>query len=72
MGPPSALQSWVGGPHYDKQICSGEMGENKKQNDLCTVERCRKDEIKMASVDGAAGCIPATWLLAAWLAYAPK
>lgn len=48
MGPPSALESWAGGPHYDKQICSGEMGENEKQNDLCTVERHRKEKIKMA------------------------
>lgn len=48
MGPPSALESWAGEPHYDKQICSGEMGENEKQNNSCTVERCRKEEIKMA------------------------
>lgn len=39
-GPVQHLEA--GGPHYDKQLCDGEMGDKEKQNGPCVVERRRK------------------------------
>lgn len=42
MGLSSTLRRQAGGPHYDKQLCDGEMGDKEKQNGPCVVERHRK------------------------------
>lgn len=44
---PGSTQRRAGGPRYDKAICGEEMGAKERLNGLCTVESCRKEEMKM-------------------------
>jgi hypothetical protein len=38
-GIPTAAWRWVGGEHFDEQMCGRELGGKEKQNGGCTVKR---------------------------------
>lgn len=38
-GTPTDTGRWVGGHHFDDQMCGGKMGEKEKQSSLYTVKR---------------------------------